>query len=67
MTDKIRKSISEYFKEIFLHQSTSEVLDFITSKVRLYNRSRLPEEPEMTFDEMVELLQEKITTYRGKA
>jgi len=66
MTEEIRKDISEYFKEIFLYHSTRETIDFINSKVRLYNRSRLPDEPEMTFDEMAELLQEKLTTYRGK-
>lgn len=59
MTDEVRKGISEYFKEIFLYQSTQETVEFIQNKVRLYNRSRLPEEPEMTFDEMVALLKEK--------
>lgn len=62
----IRKAISEYFNEIFLHQLTQETIDFIKSKVRLYNRSKLPEEPEMTYEEMAELLNEKLTTYRGK-
>lgn len=45
----------------------NEVVDLIEEKTDYYNKFiRLPEEPELTFAEMAELLNEKLTTYRGE-
>jgi len=60
MTDKTRKAIGEYFKEIFLFQASNETIEFIHSKVRMYNRSKLPGEPEITFEEMKDLVIDKL-------
>ena len=66
MTDEIRKEIVAYFRQMYLSSATIDALELIETRVRAYNRCKIVGEPEMTFDEMAELLHEKITTYRGK-
>lgn len=70
MTEQMKQEIrkfarecrSDYAKSIYKHFA-----EFVNGKVEYYNQSiRLEGEPEMTFEEMAELLQEKLTTYRGK-
>jgi ribosomal protein S13 len=64
MTELTKKEIIASFQR--LHCITNETSKDIQEKVDLYNEYRIEGEPEMTFDEMAELLQEKLTTYRGK-
>ena len=67
MTEQTRQELRESFKSFFTKHIGNEMIDFILDRVEIYNHEyRIDGEPEMTFDEMAELLQEKLTTYRGK-
>ena len=64
MTELTKAEIIKSFQK--LHCLTDETARDIQEKVDLYNNQfRLEGEPDMTFVEMAELLQEKLTTYRG--
>jgi hypothetical protein len=69
MTELTKKEIrdsAKLFKGKFASAYSGQVIELIQQKVAEYNEFKLDGEPEMTFDEMAELLQEKLTTYRGK-
>jgi len=70
MTENSKQEISAFankcrdnYKVKFIEQHKQ----LIDEKVVYYNIIiKLSDEPEMTFDEMADLLIEKLTTYRGK-
>jgi len=66
MRDEIRKEIVAYLRTMYQSSAITDALELIQNRVRSYNRCKIEGEPEMTFDEMAELLIEKLTTYRGK-
>ena len=67
MTEKTKEEITETFRSFFTRHISAEMAYFIQERVGIYNAEYILEgEPEMTFKEMAELLNEKLTTYRGK-
>jgi hypothetical protein len=60
MTEQTKETIVESFRSFFTKHVSVEMVDIIQQRVDIYNAEYLLEgEPEMTFKEMAELLNEK--------
>jgi len=70
MTENSKQEISAFAKKCrdnYKVKFIEQHKQLIDEKVVYYNSIiKLSDEPEMTFDEMADLLIEKLTTYRGK-
>ena len=67
MTEQTKQEIRRFCKDYPKDNLGSAFNNFVIGKVIWYNSyCRIEGEPEIEFDEMAELLNEKLTTYRGK-
>lgn len=66
MTENTKQAIRRFAKDYPADNLGSAFNNFIIGKTVWYNMfCRIEGEPEMFCDEMIELLNEKLTTYRG--
>lgn len=62
MTEQTKQEIRDGIRNIRKAATLFVTIEFIEEKIAKYNEVRLEDEPEMTFSEMVGLLQEKLIT-----